>query len=103
MRIDQLNQAELNNFTDKIYRRDGALDTQMRMDSNQALENDMLRRNYAQAKHYINSTFMPNATDEPWNPYYSGSQPQKEKEKEKDKPQGKHGGKIKLNLKKKLK
>jgi hypothetical protein len=46
---------------------------------------------------------MPNATDEPWNPYYSGSQPQKEKEKEKDKPQGKHGGKIKLNLKKKLK
>ncbi len=103
MRIDQLNQAELNNFTDKIYRRDGALDIQMRKDSNQALKNDMLRRDYALAKHYINSTFMPNATDEPWNPYYSGSQPQKEKEKEKDKPQGKHGGKIKLNLKKKLK
>jgi hypothetical protein len=103
MKIDQLNQAELNNFTDKIYRRDGALDIQMRKDSNQALKNDMLRRDYAQAKHYINSTFMPNATDEPWNPYYSSSQPQKEKEKEKDKPQGKHGGKIKLNLKKKLK
>jgi hypothetical protein len=95
MRIDQLNQAELNNFTDKIYRRDGALDTQMRMDSNQALENDMLRRNYAQAKHYINSTFMPNATDEPWNPGYVKPKETKDTKK--------HGGKIKLNLKKKLK